>query len=177
MKTIHPGHLEHRFCIFGCQILCITDLAIMPQKSIVKSLDVAPIGVTPPTNMPIDINNDICPFPTSKIIIFTLIQFIYNLGEFCWLLLHVSHQNRQAAKFDAQVLSSALYFTFIEQSWSQVVPVQFLVHRLTAPLLEGYSRVDFIRTQSSTSMRWMLRAGTNYQLPIIIRNSRTWNGE
>ena len=30
MKTIHPGHLEHRFCIFGCQILCITDLAIMP---------------------------------------------------------------------------------------------------------------------------------------------------
>ena len=29
MKTIHPGHLEHRFCIFGCQILCITDLAIM----------------------------------------------------------------------------------------------------------------------------------------------------
>ena len=33
MKVIHPGHLEHRFCIFGCQILCITDLAIMPQKS------------------------------------------------------------------------------------------------------------------------------------------------
>ena len=31
MKTIHPGHLEHRFCIFGCQILCIPDLAIMPQ--------------------------------------------------------------------------------------------------------------------------------------------------
>ena len=31
MKTIHPGHLEHRFCIFGCQILCITDLAIMPH--------------------------------------------------------------------------------------------------------------------------------------------------
>lgn len=31
MKTIHPGHLEHRFCIFGCQILCITDLAIMPM--------------------------------------------------------------------------------------------------------------------------------------------------
>ena len=31
MKTIHPGHLEHKFCIFGCQILCITDLAIMPQ--------------------------------------------------------------------------------------------------------------------------------------------------
>ena len=30
MKIIHPGHLEHRFCIFGCQILCITDLAIMP---------------------------------------------------------------------------------------------------------------------------------------------------
>ena len=34
MKTIHPGHLEHRFCIFGCQILCITDLAIMPRKSL-----------------------------------------------------------------------------------------------------------------------------------------------
>ena len=33
MKTIHPGHLEHRFCIFGCQILCITDLAIMPRQS------------------------------------------------------------------------------------------------------------------------------------------------
>ena len=33
MKTIHPGHLEHRFCIFGCQILCITDLAIMPPLS------------------------------------------------------------------------------------------------------------------------------------------------
>ena len=33
MKTIHPGHLEHRFCIFGCQILCITDLAIMPHWS------------------------------------------------------------------------------------------------------------------------------------------------
>ena len=32
MKTIHPGHLEHRFCIFGCQILCIPDLAIMPHK-------------------------------------------------------------------------------------------------------------------------------------------------
>ena len=32
MKTIHPGHLEHRFCIFGCQILCITDLAIMPLE-------------------------------------------------------------------------------------------------------------------------------------------------
>ena len=32
MKTIHPGHLEHRFRIFGCQILCITDLAIMPLK-------------------------------------------------------------------------------------------------------------------------------------------------
>ena len=31
MKTIHPGHLEHRFWIFGCQILCITDLAIMPH--------------------------------------------------------------------------------------------------------------------------------------------------
>ena len=30
MKTIHPGHLEHRFCIFGCQILCIPFLAIMP---------------------------------------------------------------------------------------------------------------------------------------------------
>ena len=30
MKTIHPGRLEHRFCIFECQILCITDLAIMP---------------------------------------------------------------------------------------------------------------------------------------------------
>ena len=33
MKTIHPGHLEHRFSIFGCQILCITDLAIMPHVS------------------------------------------------------------------------------------------------------------------------------------------------
>ena len=33
MKTIHPGHLEHRFCIFGCQILCIPFLAIMPQVS------------------------------------------------------------------------------------------------------------------------------------------------
>ena len=32
MKTIHPGHMEHRFCIFGCQILCITDLAIMPLQ-------------------------------------------------------------------------------------------------------------------------------------------------
>ena len=29
MKTIYPRHLEKRFCIFGCQILCITDLAIM----------------------------------------------------------------------------------------------------------------------------------------------------
>ena len=38
MKTIHPGHLEHRFCIFGCQILCITDLAIMPQKCKVAEL-------------------------------------------------------------------------------------------------------------------------------------------
>ena len=37
MKTIHPGHLEHRFCIFGCQILCITDLAIMP---LIASLDI-----------------------------------------------------------------------------------------------------------------------------------------
>ena len=36
MKTIHPGHLEHRFCIFGCQILCITDLAIMPQIEVAK---------------------------------------------------------------------------------------------------------------------------------------------
>ena len=121
------------------------------------------------------INNDILPFPTSKIIIFTLFQFIYNLGEFCWLLLHVSHQNRQAAKFDAQVLSSALYFTFFEQSWSPIVPVQFLVHRLTAPLLEGYSRVDFIRTQSSTSTRWMLRAGTNYQLSFEIPKPGTVN--
>ena len=32
MKTIHPGHLEHRFYIFWCQILCITDLAIMPLQ-------------------------------------------------------------------------------------------------------------------------------------------------
>ena len=32
MKTIHPGHLEHRFCIFECQILCIPFLAIMPQR-------------------------------------------------------------------------------------------------------------------------------------------------
>ena len=31
MKTIHPGRLEHRFCIFECQILCIPFLAIMPQ--------------------------------------------------------------------------------------------------------------------------------------------------
>ena len=149
----------------------------LSQKSIVKSLDVAPIGVTPPTNMPIDINNDIWPFPTSKIIIFTLIQFIYNLGEFCWLLLHVSHQNSQAAKFDAQVLSFALYFSNIEQLWVQIILMQLLVHRLTTPLLEGYSRVDFIRTQSSTFTRWTLRAGTNYQLPTIILNSKTWNGE
>ena len=31
MKIIHPGHLEHRFCMFGCQILLIADLAIMPH--------------------------------------------------------------------------------------------------------------------------------------------------
>ena len=124
------------------------------------------------TNMPIDINKNILPFPSSKIIIFTLFQFIYNLGEFRWLLLHVSHQNRQAAKFDAQVLSSALYFSNIEQLWFQIILMQLLVHRLTTPLLEGYSRVDFIRTQSSTFTRWMLRAGTNYQLSIIILNSR-----
>ena len=30
MKIIYLGHLERRFGIFGCQILCITDLAIMP---------------------------------------------------------------------------------------------------------------------------------------------------
>ena len=30
MKIIYPGHQEYRFGIFGCQILCITDLAIMP---------------------------------------------------------------------------------------------------------------------------------------------------
>ena len=34
MKTIHPAHLEHRFCIFGCQILCISDFAIMPLHSL-----------------------------------------------------------------------------------------------------------------------------------------------
>ena len=35
MKTIHPGHLEHRFCIFECQILCIPFLAIMPPCTLV----------------------------------------------------------------------------------------------------------------------------------------------
>ena len=40
MKTIHPGHLEHRFCIFGCQILCITDLAIMPPLSGIQDIDI-----------------------------------------------------------------------------------------------------------------------------------------
>ena len=30
MKIVYLGHLERRFGIFGCQILCITDLAIMP---------------------------------------------------------------------------------------------------------------------------------------------------
>ena len=38
MKTIHPGHLEHRFCIFGCQILCIPFLAIMPLQAYASEL-------------------------------------------------------------------------------------------------------------------------------------------
>ena len=53
--------------------------------------------------------------------------------------------------------------------------MQFFVNRLTAPFLEGYSRVDFIRTQSSTSTRWMLRAGINYQLSFEIPKPGTAN--
>ena len=47
MKTIHPGHLEHRFCIFGCQILCITYLAIMPQLPPIPAVETPADNIVP----------------------------------------------------------------------------------------------------------------------------------
>ena len=52
MKIIHPGHLEYRFCIFGCQILCITYLAIMPQLPPIPAVETPADNIVPSPESP-----------------------------------------------------------------------------------------------------------------------------
>ena len=121
MKIIHPGHLEYRFCIFGCQILCITYLAIMPQLPPIPAVETPADNIVPsPVKSPEKQNNPGQPVRKP----FKCEQYDFSSDTKHGLSVH----NRKAHRPEPAVSVYFLYVTVVRSSTThQIVIIRYIV--------------------------------------------------